>query len=819
MTATSSLAFPAMEVPAVDDSMEMASPYQGQADDFDIDIDLMEDHVSNMDSDMMGADDYLNTSQADGLQNDAINDADMADEPSEGSMVDADNYADEDNDIDVEYEEETYEAEMLEGDQDQHVEHAIPTIQLEAPAHIENEPTPPSLDTTVTAEKSSEGPEQDPANLAEMTHAESGTQASEHPDQDIHPEPSKTEEGLERSSDENEATEAVLGQENLEVGGETNTAVDVDDDHAQPDPPIASPKASNARLSNDETKQVEQLEPQNEQEKVGQDAREDESLHPVKVIYQENEIALFPPLEGDSAETFFLHDEDVAYDHLGRLFKALREVLQGNVAENEVLVIDIDSLGIQMTEDSSYTSKVTLHQVLDLYLRLCHNDGTDGPEPLYITLSSKLTVPAEIADLLAAANEGKGLSQVHSWDDYEEADPTSEEALAFSEPEQQGEESHADGTGQDQSIHEVDETVLATQEQEVANDESYSKTHEANVPKETGPLQDGENAIVEGHEAEDAAETETAALHREERETDHQAEEYGHLDEEEHLHEEVAEDFYDSEGQKTESTATVAPMSEPAQAQETTEDLSANITEGGPAQHDTADTHDQVPDGDALEAGHYPEADSNDGLHNEPEEVQDDLIGDEHGDAGVQNDNRLGGSASAQVEETLDEPDTAPQAGDPAIEGLQDDVDQSSHGQDKSALDFVAQEPYALKEQTPEPTDDLLGIAEDLMQTPAKDELEDTGSLNEEHQPEHEYGYPAAADDDGTDKNLFDEGDYGHGHPDFDVTEAVELDDTKASSHPDSQTRDTGSAKRSRAVEEDWETGETTPDTKRRRPS
>jgi hypothetical protein len=77
-----------------------------------------------------------------------------------------------------------------------------------------------------------------------------------------------------------------------------------------------------------------------------------ESLHPVKIIYQENEIALFPPLEGDSAETFFLHDEEVAYESIEKLFKSLRQVLQGNVADNEVLVIDIESLGIQMTEVS-----------------------------------------------------------------------------------------------------------------------------------------------------------------------------------------------------------------------------------------------------------------------------------------------------------------------------------------------------------------------------------------------------------------------------------------------------------------------------------
>ena len=64
-------------------------------------------------------------------------------------------------------------------------------------------------------------------------------------------------------------------------------------------------------------------------------------------------------------------------------------------------------------------SKVSLHQFVDLYLRLCHNDGVDSPEPLYLILSTKLTVAAEVDELLAAANEGKGSSEAFAWDEYE----------------------------------------------------------------------------------------------------------------------------------------------------------------------------------------------------------------------------------------------------------------------------------------------------------------------------------------------------------------------------------------------------------------
>lgn len=76
------------------------------------------------------------------------------------------------------------------------------------------------------------------------------------------------------------------------------------------------------------------------------------ALHPVKVYYQDNEISLFPPHEGDSSETFFLEDESLAYEPLGKLFESCREVLYEHVGENETLVLDIESLNLQLMEVS-----------------------------------------------------------------------------------------------------------------------------------------------------------------------------------------------------------------------------------------------------------------------------------------------------------------------------------------------------------------------------------------------------------------------------------------------------------------------------------
>jgi hypothetical protein len=363
-----------MEVPALEDSMEMASPYQGQADDFDIDLDLMEDNVSNMDSDMMGADEFPNTSQVSLFAAEVNDDADMADEPSEGSMVDTD-LVDEDPDIDVQYEQSTYEADMLEGDQDDESV-PVPSIHIEVqPVTVEHEDKPSEIPTE-TKEPGSQ-----PAHDGLETALPDPVSLSNEPQE---PQPQEEEEELPPVSSENQdgqpgytegdgTAEAEVNRPDIEPH-ETNVTTDnneitennettdnksssVEEYHQHNDASIE--KVENLEPEQDaksaahesENRDSEHLETTDSHESEAQHTHEEEeSLHPVKVLYQDAEISLFPPMEGDSAETFFLHDEDVAYDNFDKLFSALREVLLDNVAENEVLVIDIDSLGIQITE-------------------------------------------------------------------------------------------------------------------------------------------------------------------------------------------------------------------------------------------------------------------------------------------------------------------------------------------------------------------------------------------------------------------------------------------------------------------------------------
>jgi hypothetical protein len=366
-----------MEVPAMDDSMEMASPYLGQADDFDIDIDLMEDHTSNMDSDMMGADEYASTSQQQENTNDVIFDADMADGPSEGSMIDADTFVEEDNDIDVRSEGELYEAEMTE---DVAPPALIPTAAAPDPLSAvkpNDEPDTIKVDEPTLTEQSLDAVPQISSNEAESIQAPSVPEPipiqNEVTEQEVEV---KSDQAERKTADDQTLTEPPTDIINF-------TEVHNEDETTEPSgavvnetiaPSVSNPEVANAPLEDiaGSEEQPHEEQPQNEVSEVdaskpvepksvsqagdivsgGTESLHHESLHPVKIIYQENEIALFPPLEGDSAQTFFIQDEDVAYESVAQLFKALRQVLQGNVADNEVLVIDIEALGIHMTEVS-----------------------------------------------------------------------------------------------------------------------------------------------------------------------------------------------------------------------------------------------------------------------------------------------------------------------------------------------------------------------------------------------------------------------------------------------------------------------------------
>lgn len=367
MTTASPIAFPSMEVPVADDTMEMASPLPGH-DDFEIDLDVMEDQASNADKDMMGADDYPAGDEIDvDYQRDGANDADMIDDMAEPTMVDADDQYPEANDNEMRYApEEPYEAEM----EDEYVEDSdvpMPKVNEPDPVTVQEENTPKAEGAVVPAQtngvaeqiKDTEPSSLEPAVNAVESKSEDVTQAAEVPQITL-------EEHDDRPDSEKVAEETGLDQQRSEQAGhETSPAVQAgpepDESHiAQPDVGEADQKVLKQAEEKDETAetqpsvgQPEAQVPGPSEEKDGhvtQNQEQRTGLHPVKVYYQDNEISLFPPREGDASETYFLGDESLAYEHFGKLFESFREILRDHIGDNDILVIDIDSMNIQLTE-------------------------------------------------------------------------------------------------------------------------------------------------------------------------------------------------------------------------------------------------------------------------------------------------------------------------------------------------------------------------------------------------------------------------------------------------------------------------------------
>lgn len=375
MTTASSLPFSTMEVPATEDTMEMASPFPGNADDFEIDLDVMEDQASNADKDMMGAEDYLDGSLDIDLNHDGANDADMMDEPVEPTMVDADDQND--NNVEMQYSaEETYEAEMEDG-YDEDIDVPMPKPDDEVPAVVEDGNAQPvdvevpvegPAQTDDVPEKDSEKPslesnaeteKEQVAENIEVPHTE--TAQDDHPSADNAAHGAGPDQAQLHDTNKPELVELQDVQPDVSENDHTDQKEpdDKDQETAQVQPPAEEAKDQEAEpaAKPDSVESAEQ-EPR-------PDTDEHAGLHPVKVYYQDNEISLFPPREGDSSETYFLEDESLAYESLGKLFESCHEVLRDHIGDNEVLVVDIDALNIQLTEVCDLVPNTTAHILTD----------------------------------------------------------------------------------------------------------------------------------------------------------------------------------------------------------------------------------------------------------------------------------------------------------------------------------------------------------------------------------------------------------------------------------------------------------------------
>ena len=453
-----------------------------------------------------------------------------------------------------------------------------------------------------------------------------------------------------------------------------------------------------------------------------------------------------------------------------------------------------------------------MHQVVDLYLRLCHNDGTTDAEALYLTLSSKRAFPAEIADLLDAANEGKGLSGIHPWADYDEHEPGSEDDIEIHETEQ-----HEDGSSSEEAQPEQSdrEAKLALSGEEQAPADIVGQTQEDrpdDAQRKDLPQEDIASAAAQ-EETQAAPEFDALQGSPQGKETDqfdhfehvegeHAQEDGSHHDDEAETHDDRNEDHYDSEGQQTESTATVAPLSGETEITELIEDVSADAAEA---------KYDQNEDeNDGFDPDYYNNEDN--GFGDDQQNFQDESAGEDN-DAGAQ---QPAGHAPGPDGDG-DELGAAPTDEVVSADTFDNEGAHTSHDQTEPTLNGAPQDESG-KEQTPDHADDLLEIAPDVLQSPAKDtEHEPLDHIEsvDSGEPEHELAH-----NEGADEQHFNKDNFGEHDPKLEESEAVvlaEADHSLANSEPSAIL----SAKRSREDDDDdeWDLVETTIDTKRRRSS
>lgn len=364
--------------------------------------------------------------------------------------------------------------------------------------------------------------------------------------------------------------------------------------------------------------------------------------------------------------------------------------------------------------------------MVDLYLRLCHNEDVAEPEPLYLTLSTKLTIPAQISDLTESVSEGKGLSDIQPWHDYDGTVPVSAEDHTC------------------RSDHELDHVVpdqdstppsgLRKVSKEAGPSLHAQDTHDEPVEQE--PEGDGKPAGDEGEgtaPAPEIAEVEYGDYEGE----DPVASVSGVRRREASCHS-SNEGAYDSEAQKTESTTTIAQQFPDEQYDEP---VSVPLNEQ--AAHDIYGEHH---DAEAIDGQHDDAGDVAHGEYDDTEEAADgeyentrddphiaeDAWGEnydggqgETGEVDVSTTERLEDGAheadenTDNVEDANDQPgenwsDDAAEEDEHFVEGFERDGGAVDGDSESKQGNTRQDESHIAARDSQELTDDLLGLSEDV---------------------------------------------------------------------------------------------------------
>ena len=224
----------------------------------------------------------------------------------------------------------------------------------------------------------------------------------------------------------------------------------------------------------------------------------------VVVVYQDSQYSLFSKSETDDIDSYFLFDTSVVDKPLGKLFKAIRDVILGDLSDEDELCISAADLGLDIEEvsctnascrqakltfdeqTSSLIGSVTLGQIISLHEKLLQNDGVESSRPLCLLLGTRPNFSTRFANLTSGASEGKGLSELVQGDEQSESIDDSAHVTVNDHGEELGENYENDEALEESG--EKDETDDSKPPQQQAFDNALPQD-EQNPPEEASTIE------------------------------------------------------------------------------------------------------------------------------------------------------------------------------------------------------------------------------------------------------------------------------------------------------------------------------------------
>ncbi|GKU12418.1 unnamed protein product [Fusarium langsethiae] len=129
----------------------------------------------------------------------------------------------------------------------------------------------------------------------------------------------------------------------------------------------------------------------------------------ITVQYKGDEFPMF-----STTTNSFFADTSVLDQPLEELLAGLRTELENEVATDDDLVLQVDELGLEISEatQGELMSNVTFRQVLEIFDLLVKNQDPDSSRTMYTYLFTKPNAEKRLESLFESATAGKGLDEV-----------------------------------------------------------------------------------------------------------------------------------------------------------------------------------------------------------------------------------------------------------------------------------------------------------------------------------------------------------------------------------------------------------------------